>query len=176
MNRSKKEMIVGDLNREVVSARSIILLDYKGINVENIELFRRFCRNHNVEFRVVKNTLFQRAIKETGFSCLDEHIDGPVSILYSKEDAIAPAKVISTFDKKLNKFTVKIGSIDGNLFNPDQITEISKLPPKEVLTGHLLGVMNGPARAFVSVLNQTVVSFLNVVNNIKDKKEKEVNN
>ncbi len=171
MNRTKKEMIVGLLNQEVNSAKSIILLDYKGINVESIEQFRKYCRTNNVSFRVVKNTLFQLAIKNTAFSCLDEYIDGPVSILYSKEDPIAPAKAISNFDKKLNKFTIKAGSLDGRIISSEKIEKLSKLPSKEVLLAQLMGVLNGPSRSFVSVLNQTVSGFVNILNNIKNKKE-----
>lgn len=176
MNKLKKEKTVEFLNKEVNAAKSIILLDYKGINVETIGHFRAFCRKNNVRYRVVKNTLFLRALKDTDFSCLNEHVDGPVSILYSVEDEVAPAKVISTFDKNLNKFIVKAGSLSGNVINDKEIEELSKLPSKEVITGRMLGVLNGPARSFVSVLNQTVAGFVNVLSNIKDKKEKEESN
>lgn len=175
MNKKRKQMIVQFLNQEMNSAKSVILLDYKGIDVENIHQFRRYCRKYDVQFKVIKNTLFQRAIKETDFQCLDEFIDGPTSILYSKEDSVSPAKAISTYDKKINKFKIKIGSLNGGVLSAEQITELSKLPTKDVLTSQLLGVLNGPARSFVSVLNQTIGGFVNIMNNIKEKKEKENN-
>ncbi len=171
MNRNKKEMIVEILNKEVNSAKSIILMDYKGIDVASIEQFRKHCRANKVSFRVVKNTLFQLAIKDTAFSGLDEYVDGPVSILYSKEDAIAPAKTISGFDKKLNRFTIKVGSLEGQIVDPGKLEAISKLPSREVLVSQMLGVFNGPARSFVSVLNQTVSGFVGIMSNIKNKKQ-----
>jgi len=173
MDRATKEKTVAFLHKELKEAKSLILVDYKGVDVNTTNAFRAQCTDKHVCFRVIKNSLLRRAVAETDYQVLADKFTGPTSVLYSKEDAVEPSKVLFGFDKKLEHYQIKIGALDGKLLETEDCAALAKLPAKEVLLAQTLGVFNGATRSFASVLNQTVASFVHVLQNLKNKKEKE---
>lgn len=169
---SKKEKI-DRLNERFSKTKAAVLADYSGINVKEMEILRVGFRKASVDYQVVKNTFAGRAAQGTSFEIISEKFVGPVSIAFSYDDVIAPAKIISEFNKKYKgKLKVTCGIIEGKEVTPDQIKKMADLPSKEVLIGKMLASMQSPVAGFIGTLTGVVRNFANVLNAIKDKKEK----
>lgn len=152
---SEKQKIVADLTEKLKGASAGVIVDYKGINVAEDTALRVECRNNNVEYAVVKNTLLRFAFNNVGFDELDEKLNGTTSLAICKDDPIAPARVISDFAKKLNdKFEIKGGFMDGKVVSLETINALAEIPALPVLQSQVLGTMLAPLSALASVLKQ----------------------
>jgi len=149
----QKKSVVTGLAEELVNAKSIILVDYRGVTVEEDTEFRAAMRKANVEYKVVKNTLVKLAMNKNGVEGLDSFLEGPTAIAFSTEDIIAPAKVVSQFAKKFSQIEIKSGTIEGKVASLNEINAIAELPSKEVLLASLAGVLNQNIAAFARVID-----------------------
>lgn len=173
MKKSLKQENISQLNEKFLKAKAAVLADYSGMNVKEMETLRAGFRKASVDYRVVKNTFFNRASKGTCFEIIAENTVGPLSIAISYNDVVAPAKVISEFNKKHNlKLKITCGIIEGKEVTPDQINKIADLPSKDILIGKMLSSMQAPVRGFVGTLNGVIRNFVGVLRAIKDTKEK----
>ncbi len=137
-----------------------------------METLRAGFRKASIDCQVVKNTFAVRAAQGTSFEVISKKFVGPVSIAFSYDDVVAPAKIISEFNKKNNdKLKVTGGLIEGKEVTPDEIKKIAALPSKEVLIGRIMAGMQSPVRGFVETLNGVIRNFVGVLRAIKDKKE-----
>ena len=151
---SEKQAIVAALAEKMKNASSGVLVDYKGINVEQDTKLRRTLREHNVEYAVVKNTLARFAAKQVGFDALDPILNGTTAIAISMEDSILPSKLLVDFAKDNPKvFQIKAGFVDGAVVDKDTIESLSKLQSKEILLATVLGTLNAPIGALARALN-----------------------
>lgn len=152
---AEKQAVVAALVEKMKNASAGILVDYKGITVENDTLLRAELRKNNVEYSVVKNTLARFAAKEVGFDALEPVLNGTTALAISMEDSIAPARVISDFIKKNPKvpFQVKAGFVDGQVVDAETIKQLGDLPSKDVLVAMVLGTMNAPIAALARAIN-----------------------
>lgn len=142
------------------------------MNVKEMETLRAGFRKASIDCQVVKNTFAVRAAQGTLFEIISKKFVGPVSIAFSYDDVVAPAKIISEFNKKNNnKLKVTGGLIEGKEVTPDEIKKIAALPSKEVLIGRIMASMQSPVRGFVGTLNGVIRNFVGVLGAIKDKKE-----
>ncbi len=173
MNLSDKKNVVESLHDSFSRAKVVILTDYKGLDVDAINGLRRKLRAEQVEFKVVKNTLIKRAAKDLDVALIDEHFKGPSALALSYDDPVAPAKVLTEFAKDHESLEIKIGVMDGKVLDLSAIKALSALPPREDLLAQVLSAMNGVPTAFVRVLNNVPVGFLNVLLAIKEQTEKE---
>jgi large subunit ribosomal protein L10 len=173
LNLSDKKNVVENLHDSFSRAKVVILTDYKGLDVDAINGLRRKLRAEQVEFTVVKNTLIKRAAKDIDVALIDEHLKGPSALALSYDDPVAPAKVLTEFAKDHESLEIKIGVMDGKVLDLSAIKALSALPSREVLLAQVLSAMNGVPTAFVRVLNNVPVGFLNVLLAIKEQKEKE---
>lgn len=173
MNLSDKKKVVENLHDSFSRAKVVILTDYKGLDVDAINGLRRKLRAEQVEFTVVKNTLIKRAAKDIDVALIDEHFKGPSALALSYDDPVAPAKVLTEFAKDHENLEIKIGVMDGKVLDLSAIKALSALPSREALLAQVLSAMNGVPTAFVRVLNNVPVGFLNVLLAIKEQKEKE---
>lgn len=150
---TKKQAVVA-LTEKLQGAVSGVLVDYKGINVEDDTKLRRELREAGVEYTVVKNTLLRFAVKEAGFGDLAENLTGTTALAVSNEDAVAPAKVLSKFaEGKKDMFNIKAGFLEGEVLSPEKVVEIGKLPSKEQLLGQLVSVLTADLRGMAVALN-----------------------
>lgn len=150
-----KKAQVTALAEQLKSAPSGVLVDYKGITVEEDTALRVELRKNNVNYAVVKNTLTRFAAKEAGLEGLSDVLEGTTSLaLGTDEDPIAPMRIINAFSKKIegDKFTIKAGFMDGEILPLDQVMAIADLPAKEVLQSKALGTMLAPISAFAIVI------------------------
>ena len=151
---SEKQAIVAGLTEKIQKATAGVIVDYKGITVEEDTALRRECRENAVDYAVVKNTLLRFAFNNTGLNDLDDLLNGTTSLALSHSDPIAPMRVINKFAKQFNgaKFTIKAGFMDGKILPLDEILAIAELPAKEVLQAQVLGTMLAPITSLAIVL------------------------
>ncbi len=171
MNKTEKQELIDQLKSDFSKAQFVALANFKGVTVESITKFRAKVRNTNAAFKVAKNTLINISAKDSDFGKFTQDLQGPNGVIFGFEDAVAIAKVIDTFSKEEEKFSVNKAIFEGRELSKEQLKALSSLPSKEVLLGQLLSVMNGPARSFVSVLAAVPRSFVTVLDAIAKQKE-----
>jgi len=165
----EKKQLVEELKEKIGAAQSIVIVDYKGLTVfEDTEL-RKTLREANVEYRVLKNRLMQKALNELGYTEFDEALNGPTAVAFAMTDPAAPAKILLESADKTKKVSIKCGMVDGAYITPDGVKELATLPPKEVLIAKLLGTMSAPISGLARVLNETIAGLARVLNQIAEK-------
>jgi len=170
LNLDQKKQVVEDVSAIVGNSQAAIVAEYRGLTVEQMKILRREAHENNVFLRVVKNTLLKRAVEDTDFACLDEHLVGPLAFAAS-EDPVAVAKVIDKYAKEYDAFEIKAGSMSGGLLSEGDIKALAKLPSREELLAKLLGTMQAPAAKFVQTLNEIPTKFVRGLAAVRDAKE-----
>jgi len=171
LNLTQKQALVEELRGSFQKAAILILTDYKGLTVEQVNDLRRKLKEVGVEYRVVKNTLLRRAVQETAMAAAQDHFTGPTAVALGYDDPVAVAKVLCEFAKTNDKLAVKAGVMAGKLMDRDRITALSKLPSREELLAKLLGTMNAVPTSFVRVLNGIPAKLVYALAAIKEQKE-----
>lgn len=148
---AQKEKIVKEIHERLLGCEAILLVDYRGLRVRDMNELRRRCRDSGVEYRVVKNTLTSLAIKDTPFTPLDPYLTGPTALGISN-DPVVLAKVFSEFFKEYKEFKIKALMIGNELFEGERVKEIAALPEREVLISQLLFYMKAPIYNLIAIL------------------------
>ncbi|HEN7824202.1 TPA: 50S ribosomal protein L10 [Streptococcus agalactiae] len=143
---AKKAEQVELIAEKMKAAASIVVVDSRGLTVEQDTNLRRSLRESDVEFKVIKNSILIRAAEKAGLEDLKELFVGPSAVAFSNEDVIAPAKVISDFAKDAEALEIKGGSVDGKFTSVEEINALAKLPNKEGMLSMLLSVLQAPVR------------------------------
>lgn len=152
----QKKQLVAQIAESLKNAQAGVLVDYRGLTVEEDTNLRNKLREANVQYFVAKNTLIRFAAKETGLDGLDEILNGPTAVAVSAEDPVAPAKVIAEFAKSNDKLEIKSGFMDGNVMTLDEVNTLAKTPSKETLIAKMMGSLNSPVSGLVRLLNTIV--------------------
>lgn len=151
LNLQEKQAVVADVSAQVAKAQTIVLAEYRGIQVGDITQLRASARKEGVYFHVVKNTLARRAVQGTPFEPLAEQMAGP--LVYSiSEDAVAAAKVVFEFAKTNDKLVIKAGAYNGKVLDAASVTALASVPSKEVLLAQLCGLLQSPVSGMARVL------------------------
>ena len=166
---SEKKEIVAGLSQKIKEAQAGVLIDYKGITVEDDTKLRAQMRKAGIDYSVVKNTLTRFAAKEAGLDGLDDILNGTTALAVSTSDLIAPAKELSAFAKTNENIKIKAGFIEGKVISIKEIEALAKLPAKEVLIAKVLGGFNAPISGFVNVLNGNIRGLVVALNAIAQK-------
>lgn len=143
---AKKETLVQAAAEKFESAASVVIVDYRGLTVEEVTNLRKQLRDAGVEMKVIKNSVLSRAAKKVGLDGLDEVFTGPTAVAFSNDDVVAPAKIIDEFAKDAKALEIKGGVIEGKVSSVEQITALAKLPNREGLLSMLLSVLQAPVR------------------------------
>ena len=149
-----KQPVVAEIAEVIDGAQSAVLVDYRGLTVEQDTELRKRLRAAGVTYKVYKNTMMNFAFKGTQFEGLAPYLNGPSAMAYSSEDATAPARVLAEFAKKANKLEIKAGVVEGTVYDAAGMAKIADIPSREVLLGRLLGSMQSPIANLARVLNQ----------------------
>lgn len=147
-----KKAQVAEVIDVLKEAQTGVLVDYRGLTVEEDTALRTKLREANVKYFVMKNTLLLRAAKEVGLEALEEALHGPTAIAISSEDAVAPAKVLSDFAKDNEKLEIKSGFMDGAIMSLDEIKTLAATPNMETLIAKMMGSLNSPISALARTL------------------------
>lgn len=171
MDINEKKRIAENLRERFAESSLVILTDYKGLNVEAMNVLRRKLRAANTEYQVVKNSLLVRASEGNDVALIKDRFTGPSAIALSTGDPVAPAKVLTDFVKENKNFEIKAGVLNGRFVDVDGIKALSALPSREVLLAQVLAAMNAVPTALVTALSDVPRRLLNVLQALKEKKE-----
>lgn len=149
-----KQPIVDEISGSINGASSVVVVDYRGLTVEEDTNLRKQLREAGVIYKVYKNTYVSRAVEGTEFESLRAVLEGPSAFAVSKDDATAPARILANFAKKAPKLEIKAGIVEGVYYDADGMKAISDIPSREVLISKLLGSMQSPITNMARVLNQ----------------------
>jgi len=149
-----KQPVVAEISEVIKDAQSVVLVDYRGLTVEQDTELRKQLRAAGVTYKVYKNTMMNFAFKGTDFEGLAPYLNGPSAMAYSTEDATAPARVIAEFAKKAKALEIKAGVVEGNVYDAKGMEAIATIPSRDVLISRLLGSMQSPMANFARVINQ----------------------
>lgn len=149
-----KQPIVEEISAGVKDAQSVVLVDYRGLTVEQDTRLRKELREAGITYKVYKNTMMNFAFKGTDFEALAPYLEGPSAIAISTTDATAPARILCKFAKEANKLEVKGGMVEGIAYDAAGIADIAKIPSREELISKLLGSLQSPITNFARVMNQ----------------------
>lgn len=172
MPNAQKELQISDMRALVASSKATVLTEYRGLTVAEITNLRRKLREQNAEYHIVKNTLFKIALGDQLTPGLEELLKGPTAIVFIKEEFVAPTKTVLDFIRETKKTEVKVkgGYFEGNIYNPEQVVAISKLPSREQLVASVVGSINAPLSEFVGTLDGIISSFVRTIQAIADQK------
>lgn len=149
-----KQPVVEEISAGIKEAQSVVLVDYRGLTVEQDTQLRKALREAGVTYKVYKNTMMNFAFKGTDFEGLAPYLEGPSAMAYSTTDATAPARVLAEFAKKADKLEIKAGVVEGTVYDAAGMASIASIPSREVLISRLLGSMQSPITNFARVMNQ----------------------
>jgi len=143
-----KQAVVGEIADKLKAAASVVVVDYRGLNVSQVTELRKQLRDAGIDFKVYKNSMSRRAAEAAGLEGLNEHLTGPNAIAFSNEDVVAPAKILNDFAKKNDKLEIKAGVIEGAIASEADVKALAELPSREGLLSMLLSVLQAPMRNF----------------------------
>ncbi len=149
-----KAPIVEEIKANLEGAKSVVLVDYLGLTVEQDTNLRRATREAGLIYKVYKNTMVKRAIEGTEFAEIAKDLEGPTAVAISKEDATAPARVVANFAKTAPKLEMKSGIVEGTYYDAEGIKAISQIPSREELLSRLLGSLQSPITNLARVIKQ----------------------
>lgn len=171
MKRSEKEQIVADVSVYIGRASGMFFTDFSGLTVEQATELRREFRKSGVDYKVVKNTLVQKALEAaTGYDKVYDKLAGPTGVAFAYEDPVAPAKIIQKFSEKHNKLSLKVCVIEKQVYDGGRLAELAKLPTKKEIMASILGSLEAPISGIPGVLNAVMRDLVSVIGEIEKKK------
>ena len=147
-----KKVVVEEIAGKLKEAQSVVVVEYRGLSVAEVTELRRNLRAEDVDFKVYKNKLVQRATEEAGLAEINDQLVGPNAIAFGHSDAVAPARVLAKFAKDHEALVIKTGVVEGKVLSVDEINEIAKLPGREGMYSMLLGMLQAPVSKFARVV------------------------
>mgnify|MGYP001557670109 CR=1 FL=1 len=160
---------VSDLRAKLENYGNFILTDYSGIKVKDLGLLRSKLREKEAIYKVVKNNLFIRALKETGNEAICEKIKGPVAVAFAGEQVGEVAKVLKEFKAEVENFSYFSGMLDSTVYDENEIAKIADLPSKEVLLAKVMSLVNGPSTQIAMGMNQVMSSLARGIQAVAEK-------
>ena len=171
LSLEQKQAAVSEVQTKLAGAQTLIVAEYRGLNVERVTQLRSKARQAGVYLRVLKNTLARRAVQGTPFEKLSEQMVGPLMYGIS-QDPVAGAKVLSEFAKENEFFVIKAGAMPNAMMSAKDIKALAQLPSRDELLATLLGTMQAPMAKLVRTLNEVPGKFVRTVAAYRDAKEK----
>lgn len=150
----QKKQVVSEIKDKLQRAQSVVLVDYRGLTVENVTELRNKYREAGVEYKVYKNTLMRFAFNELGMKEFDEHLNGPSAIAICYDDVVASARITNDFAKTNDKLQIKAGFAEGKVLDANGVKELANIPSREILLGQLAGVLQGNIRNLAYMLSE----------------------
>jgi large subunit ribosomal protein L10 len=173
LNKALKQDLVKEINDRFKANPTVMVIEYKGLSVKEMQRIRRQLKRAKAEFRVVKNSLLRIASKETGIERINDLFEGPTAVAICDDDPASVAKVFVDAMKAYPAVRLKGGVVDGKVIGSEEVTRLSRLPSKEVLLSQFVGMLTNPIANFMGVLTELQRSLLYVLNSLKEVKERE---
>jgi large subunit ribosomal protein L10 len=165
MKKSDKERVVSELAERLKTSPTLIVADYRGLTMPQIDALRAQLLEHGARFAVVKNTLTRRAAQEAGVETLLAMLEGPTAIAFleSEGDPVAVAKALSTAARETQVLVIRGGIMEGRPITGDDVQSLAKLPPTDVLRGQVVGAIAGPMTMVVGLFNAPLRDLVGVL-------------
>ena len=170
LNRQEKAVVIEEVSAQVAKAQSIIIAEYRGLDVASVTVLRKTARESGVYLRVLKNTLVRRAVAGTPFEALSAQLTGPL-IYGISADPVSAAKVLAGFAKTNDKLAIKGGALPNNVLGQDGVKALATMPSRDELISKLMGTMQAPITQFVRTLNEVPTKFVRGLAAVRDQKE-----
>lgn len=171
----KKQSIVKEIEEKIENSKSLVLVDYRGLTVQEVTELRNQFRENDVEYKVYKNTLMRRAFQNQGHEEILDYLTGPNAIAFAMEDATTSAKISEKFAKDHKNLEIKAGLIDGNFLDNDGVIKLAKIPSREELIGKLIGSLNSPITNLVmttkNMINEPMRNLIHVAETLAERGE-----
>jgi large subunit ribosomal protein L10 len=171
MNREQKSAVIDEIAGQIGDADAVFAVDYRGISVPQAAELRAQLRDVDATFRVVKNSLTERAADKAGADSLRELLDGPTAFTFVRGDAAVAAKAISDFARRSGLMPFKGGLLDGRALTPEELQAIARLPAREVLHAQLVGTVAAPLTGLVRGLGSLIGGLAVALGQVREKKE-----
>lgn len=170
MNKNEKAEVISEIREVIDNSSAIFLTDYSGINVADISDIRNQFRKEGVRYKVYKNTLFKRALQESGkFEKLADHLEGMTGFAFASDNPVAPAKIIKKYFDTSKKLALKACYIETDYYDGSKLDQLATLPTKTELIASIMGSLNSPASGIVGAINAVVRDLVSVVDQISKK-------
>jgi large subunit ribosomal protein L10 len=170
LNRQEKAIVIEEVSAQLVGAQSVVVAEYRGLDVAAVTVLRKTARESGVYLRVLKNTLARRALANTPFEGLSEQLTGPL-IYGISVDPVGAAKLLSGFGKNNEKLVVKAGALPNSVLDANGVKALATMPSREELLSKLLGTMQAPVTQFVRTLNEVPTKFVRGLAAVRDQKQ-----
>jgi large subunit ribosomal protein L10 len=171
MNREQKAVAIAEIAHNIDESDAIFAVDYRGITVAQVAELRGRLREADATFKVVKNSLTERAADQVGVETLKEYLTGPTALTFVRGDIALAAKAVADFGRANQMLPFKGGLMEGAPLEVEQIRSLSRLPSREVLYGQLVGVVASPVSGLVRTLNALVGGLAVALGGVREKKE-----
>jgi large subunit ribosomal protein L10 len=170
LNLEEKKAVVAEVSAQLASAQTIVVAEYRGMEVGDMTKLRAKAREAGVFLRVLKNTLVRRAVAETPFAGLSDQLVGPLAYGISS-DPVAAAKVLHEFAKGNDKFVIKAGAMANFVMSSKDVANLATMPSRDELLSKLMGTMQAPIATFVRTLNEVPTKFVRGLAAVRDQKQ-----
>ncbi|GAB6281619.1 MAG: 50S ribosomal protein L10 [Ignavibacterium sp.] len=171
MNKEDKSQIIDEAADFLEKSSAVYVVDYSGINVEEIDSLRKQFRKEGVTYKVYKNTLFTRALKQAGkYEKLSENLPGMSGFVFAFDNPVAPAKIIKKFYEDNSKFNLKGCFIEDQYYDAKQLNQLAELPTKPEVIAGILGSLDSPVSGLVGALNAVIRDLVSVIDEVSKKK------
>jgi large subunit ribosomal protein L10 len=171
MNKTEKTAEIQEISDRFNKASAVILSEYGGLNGETLRQLRVNVRKANGEFKVMKNTLVQKAIENSAYKPIQSYFEGPIGVVFGYGDPIGSIKAAKEFSEKQKTFKLKGGMMEGRILDVKGIQAVASLPGRPVMIAQLLSRMQSPLSGLVGTLNGVLSKFVYALNAVKEKKE-----
>ena len=172
LNLEQKKALVAEVSEKVSQAQAIVLAEYRSLEVGEITKLRAKARGAGIYFRVLKNTLARRAVTDTPFAGLAEHMVGPL-VYGISTDPVSAAKVLNEFAKTNDKLVIKAGGMPDQVMTAKEVASLASLPSRLELIAKLMGTMQAPVAKFAQTLNEVPGKFVRTLAALRDQQEKQ---
>jgi len=170
MPTNEKQRLVAEIKARLSGSSGVIMTDYRGLAVKDMQALRVKLRDAGAEITVYKNSLAQIAVTELGLPPMDEFLEGPTAFVFTPADPVAAAKVLVDFAKESKVLSLKGGYVEGSVVSAGQLKSIAALPPREELVSMLMGALLNPVRNFMAMANAPVGALARVLRAVADQK------
>ncbi len=170
LSKAEKQKVIDDLSSRFHSVSSVFVVEYQGLKVKEMDVLRKKLKQTDTEFRVVKNTLLEKASLGTNIEKVKDLFSGPTAIAICEGESSAVAKVFVDYSKDFPEIRIKGGIFEGEVVDISRIEQIAKLPSKQELISEFVGLLSAPMGNLVGVLEQTRSNIVNVLEGLKEKK------
>ena len=176
MNRDQKAAVIEEVAGQLREADAVYAVDYRGTSVPQAAELRSKLRDADTRFRVVKNTLTERAADDAGAEAIKPYLEGPTALVFVNGDAAVAAKTLSDFSRTSGLLAFKGGWMGGEVLSAEQIDAIAKLPSRDVLYGRLVGMVASPITGLASAMGGLIGGLARQLQQIAEQKQTQTQN